>query len=59
MKNSKFIFSILVLTISNIGFSKEVKGVVKNKIEQPLDAAYIYNLNSKVIHTLLKMACLL
>ncbi|MFD0843913.1 TonB-dependent receptor [Flaviramulus multivorans] len=49
MKNSKFALFLLVIAFFNnsFSFSQQIKGIVKNELEQPLDAAYIYNLNSK------------
>lgn len=38
---------LLALMVSNITDAQQIKGVVVNEINQPLEAAYIYNLNSK------------
>ncbi|MBD0833144.1 TonB-dependent receptor plug domain-containing protein [Aestuariibaculum sp. TT11] len=38
---------IFVITYTDFSFSQQYKGVVVNQNKQPLEAAYIYNLNSK------------
>ncbi|WP_027136977.1 TonB-dependent receptor [Gaetbulibacter saemankumensis] len=46
MKRLKHI--VLMSLLSCLGsFAQQVKGVVGNEYEQPLEAAYVYNLNSK------------
>ncbi|MBD0825147.1 TonB-dependent receptor [Aestuariibaculum marinum] len=39
------LFSAIMCT--KLSFSQQIRGVVVNKAKQPLEAAYIYNLNSK------------
>lgn len=47
MKTLKRASTLILLAFANMAFSQQVKGVVKNEIKQPLEAAYIYNINSK------------
>ena len=47
MKPIETIVLALILIIVSPSFSQQVRGVVKNEINQPLEAAYVYNLNSK------------
>ena len=48
MKSSRIVlFIFTLLFVNNITFSQQVNGVVVNESKQPLEAAYIYNLNSK------------
>ncbi|WP_394804324.1 TonB-dependent receptor [Aestuariibaculum lutulentum] len=39
------LFSAIMCT--KFSFSQQIKGVVANSVKQPLEAAYVYNLNSK------------
>lgn len=43
----KFHYFILALLFSSVSTAQQIKGVVSNSQNQPLEAAYIYNLNSK------------
>ncbi|SFZ92596.1 Outer membrane receptor proteins, mostly Fe transport [Flaviramulus basaltis] len=47
MNALKKLTAFLIIVFANILYSQQVKGVVINEIEQPLEAAYVYNLNSK------------
>lgn len=38
---------LLLVVVSHSTYAQQIKGVVLNEINQPLEAAYIYNLNSK------------
>ncbi|MDG4716306.1 TonB-dependent receptor [Winogradskyella marincola] len=46
MKNLKLLFILLVSVVYTIQ-AQNVKGVVLNELNQPLEAAYVYNLNSE------------
>lgn len=43
----KNLTSFLIIAFVNLVYSQQIKGVILNEIEQPLEATYIYNLNSK------------
>ncbi len=50
LKNFTFLTAILMF---NFNYSQQLKGLVSNNLNQPLESAYIYNLNSKShAHTL-------
>jgi hypothetical protein len=47
MNYKKYLCTILVLFLVNLGFSQRLKGVIIDGNNQPLEAAYVYNLNSE------------
>ncbi|KJD32060.1 TonB-dependent receptor [Tamlana nanhaiensis] len=47
MKVLKFIAICLSLFMAQVTLGQQVKGVVKNEANQPLEGAYVYNLNTK------------
>lgn len=47
MKTIKYAIGVLLLLISYCINSQDIKGLVMNESNKPLEAAYIYNLNSK------------
>ncbi|WP_047547787.1 TonB-dependent receptor [Psychroserpens sp. Hel_I_66] len=47
MKLYQIIALLLIAAVSNNAYSQQIKGEIKNEIDQPLESAYIYNLNSK------------
>nr|WP_282147560.1 TonB-dependent receptor plug domain-containing protein [Algibacter lectus] len=47
MNYRKYFSTVLVLFLVNLGFSQRLKGVIIDENNQPLEAAYVYNLNSE------------
>lgn len=47
MNYRKYLSTVLVLFLVNLGFSQRLKGVIIDENNQPLEAAYVYNLNSE------------
>ena len=47
MNYRKYFSTFLVLFLVNLGFSQRLKGVIIDGNNQPLEAAYVYNLNSE------------
>ncbi|MWW24775.1 TonB-dependent receptor [Algibacter lectus] len=47
MNYRKYFSTFLVLFLVNLGFSQRLKGVIIDENNQPLEAAYVYNLNSE------------
>lgn len=47
MKTYKLIITIFLIGIVNKTFAQKLEGVIVNSINQPVEAAYVYNLNSK------------
>ncbi|WP_159018025.1 TonB-dependent receptor [Algibacter sp. L3A6] len=47
MNYRKYLSTVLVLFLVNLGFSQRLKGVIIDGNNQPLEAAYVYNLNSE------------
>lgn len=46
MKVSILLTIVMSMTIINMAYSQQIKGLVVNESSQPLEGAYIYNLNS-------------
>ncbi|GAA4239137.1 TonB-dependent receptor [Postechiella marina] len=47
MRNLKHILFLLVTLKFSFGYAQQIKGTIYNKLNQPLEGAYIYNLNTK------------
>ena len=47
MKTDRLLYLILFILMVNAMYSQQIKGVVVNSYKQPLEGAYVYNLNSK------------
>jgi outer membrane receptor for ferrienterochelin and colicin len=47
MNFRKFFTLLSLVVVSYSTYAQQIKGVVSNEINQPLEAAYIYNLNTK------------
>ena len=53
MKFLKILTFLVVLLMFNFNYGQQLKGLITNEYNQPLDGAYVYNLNSKShAHTL-------
>ena len=47
MNYRKYLSIFLILFLVNLGFSQRLKGVIMDENNHPLEAAYVYNLNSE------------
>ena len=47
MKFNIKVFLLFFSVVVNTAFSQNLKGVITNKMQQPLEASYVYNLNTK------------
>ncbi|AJR03778.1 TonB-dependent receptor [Siansivirga zeaxanthinifaciens] len=47
MKTDRLLYLMLFIFTVNAMYSQQIKGVVVNSYKQPLEGAYVYNLNSK------------